>query len=41
MKIGIICGSHRLQSQSEKIARHVERALIEQGACEEIYSSGM
>jgi len=37
MKIGIICGSHRLNSQSEKVARHIEHALVEQGACEETY----
>ena len=33
MKIGIICGSHRLKSQSEKLARYIERTLITQGAC--------
>ena len=34
MKIGIICGSHRQDSQSEKVARYVERALIDQGHCD-------
>ncbi len=34
MKIGIICGSHRKDSQSEKVARYVERALIDQGHCD-------
>ena len=37
MKIGIISGSHRLNSQSEKVSRYIERALVEQGLCEETY----
>jgi NAD(P)H-dependent FMN reductase len=34
MKIGIICGSHRPQSQSGKIARYIEKALLAQGLCD-------
>ncbi|HEY6131418.1 MAG TPA: NAD(P)H-dependent oxidoreductase [Halioglobus sp.] len=34
MKIGIICGSHRPQSQSGKIARHIERTLLAEGHCD-------
>ena len=34
MKIGIICGSHRAQSQSGKIGRHIEQELLSQGYCE-------
>ena len=30
MKIGIISGSHRQQSQSEKVSRHIEKALLAQ-----------
>ncbi|MFV0278379.1 MAG: NADPH-dependent FMN reductase [Parahaliea sp.] len=37
MKIGIICGSHRPASQSVKIARFIERALIGQSLCEETW----
>jgi NAD(P)H-dependent FMN reductase len=37
MKLGIICGSHRLQSESEKVARHIETALINQSHCDEVY----
>lgn len=37
MKIGIICGSHRDGSQSEKVARYIERALLEQGHCEQTW----
>jgi NAD(P)H-dependent FMN reductase len=37
MKIGIICGSHRRPSQSEKIARRVERALLDEGHCDETW----
>ena len=37
MKLGIICGSHRLNSQSEKVARYIERALTQQSICEEVY----
>ena len=33
MKIGIICGSHRPVSQSGKIARYIEKALLAQGIC--------
>jgi NAD(P)H-dependent FMN reductase len=34
MKIGIICGSHRPDSQSGKIARYIEAALKSQGLCD-------
>jgi NAD(P)H-dependent FMN reductase len=35
MKIGIICGSHRAESESGKVSRHIEKALLAQGLCEE------
>jgi NAD(P)H-dependent FMN reductase len=34
MKIGIICGSHRPDSQSGKVARYIERALLARGLCD-------
>jgi len=34
MKIGVICGSHRPNSESGKVARHIERALLEQSICD-------
>lgn len=34
MKIGIISGSHRPNSQSAKIARHIESTLQQQALCE-------
>ncbi len=37
MKIGIICGSHRESSQSEKVARWIERALLDEGHCDETW----
>ena len=37
MKLGIICGSHRNESQSEKVARHIERMLLEEGHCEDTW----
>lgn len=37
MKIGIICGSHRPDSQSGKVARYIDRALREQGLAEETW----
>lgn len=37
MKIGIISGSHRNNSESEKVARHVEKALLAQGICDETW----
>jgi len=37
MKIGIISGSHRQQSQSEKVSRHIEQSLLAQGHCDEVY----
>jgi len=33
MKIGIICGSHRLNSQSGKISRHIENTLLATAIC--------
>jgi NAD(P)H-dependent FMN reductase len=41
MKLGIICGSHRDASQSEKIARHIERTLLTQGLCNEVFYYGL
>lgn len=37
MKCSIISGSHRIDSQSEKVARYVQRALREQQLCEETW----
>ena len=37
MKIGIISGSHRLNSQSEKVARHIDQSLRTQGISAEPY----
>ncbi|MFN2309339.1 MAG: NADPH-dependent FMN reductase [Gammaproteobacteria bacterium] len=34
MQIGIISGSHRQASQSEKVARHIEDSLKQHGLCE-------
>lgn len=34
MKIGIISGSHRHQSQSTKVARYIERTLEQQKVCD-------
>ena len=35
MKITVICGSHRKQAQSLKVAQHIQRTLEEEGICEE------
>jgi len=35
MKIMIISGSHRQQSQSEKVAKHIEKTLLESGLAAE------
>ena len=37
MKISIISGSHRINSQSEKVSRYVQRTLEEQGLCDETW----
>jgi len=37
MKISIISGSHRKVSQSEKVARFVQRTLEEKGLCDETW----
>ena len=37
MKISIISGSHRKVSQSEKVARFIQRTLEEQGICEDVW----
>lgn len=37
MKISIISGSHRKVSQSEKVARYVQRTLEDQGLCDETW----
>lgn len=34
MKIGVICGSHRPDSQSGKVGRYIEQALREQEICD-------
>ena len=34
MKIGIICGSHRQDSQSGKVARYIEKALLNNDLCD-------
>jgi NAD(P)H-dependent FMN reductase len=34
MKIGIICGSHRPDSQSGKVARYIEKALLARDLCD-------
>ncbi|MDO8862805.1 NAD(P)H-dependent oxidoreductase [Haliea sp. E1-2-M8] len=34
MKIGIISGSHRPDSQSSKVGRHIEQTLTQQALCE-------
>ena len=40
MKFAILCGSHRPGSQSGKVARHIQRTLLEEGLCDqaEIFS---
>jgi len=35
MKISIISGSHRKQGQSLKVAKHIEKTLLEENICEE------
>jgi NAD(P)H-dependent FMN reductase len=37
MKLGIISGSHRLNSQSEKVSRYIEQALLQQELCDQVY----
>ena len=37
MKIGIICGSHRDPSESGKVARCIEKSLLQQGHCDETW----
>ncbi|MFT6050982.1 MAG: NAD(P)H-dependent FMN reductase [Halioglobus sp.] len=37
MKIGIICGSHRPVSQSGKIARHIEKQLLDNNLCDDTW----
>jgi NAD(P)H-dependent FMN reductase len=37
MKISIISGSHRKASQSEKVARFIQRTLQEKGLCDETW----
>jgi NAD(P)H-dependent FMN reductase len=37
MQIGIICGSHRPNSQSGKVARYIEQALLAQGVCDKTW----
>lgn len=37
MKIAIISGSHRNPSQSAKVARYIERQLLDQGICKETW----
>jgi len=37
MKISIISGSHRLQSQSIKVAKHIERTLLDKNLADDTY----
>ena len=37
MKISIISGSHRINSQSEKVSRYIQRTLEEQDICDETW----
>ncbi|MEE4658995.1 MAG: NAD(P)H-dependent oxidoreductase [Halieaceae bacterium] len=37
MKIGVISGSHRPNSQSEKVARWITRALVAEGHCDDTW----
>ncbi|HBE93446.1 MAG TPA: NADPH-dependent oxidoreductase [Gammaproteobacteria bacterium] len=37
MKITIISGSHREDSQSEKVARHIEKTLLDDKLCDEAW----
>ena len=37
MKIGVICGSHRNESQSEKIGRYAAAQVLEAGLADETY----
>lgn len=37
MKIGIILGSHRQHSQSEKISTYIEKALLDNSLCDQCY----
>lgn len=37
MKIGVICGSHRNESQSEKIGRYAAAKLVDEGFADEAY----
>jgi NAD(P)H-dependent FMN reductase len=35
MKISIISGSHRINSQSEKVSRYIQKTMQEQGICDD------
>ncbi|MEM1189058.1 MAG: NAD(P)H-dependent oxidoreductase [Pseudomonadota bacterium] len=37
MKIGVICGSHRNESQSEKVGRYAAGQLTDSGAADEVF----
>lgn len=37
MKFSIICGSHRRQSQSNKVGRYIEQQLLERGLCDQVH----
>ncbi len=37
MKIGVICGSHRPNSQSGKVARHIVNTLSDTGLCDDTW----
>lgn len=37
MKIGVICGSHRRESQSDKVARYAARRLEDAGLAQEVF----
>ena len=37
MKLGVICGSHRRNSQSSKVAHYIRNALLRNECCDEVY----
>ena len=37
MKIGVICGSHRKNSQSEKVGRYAADKLTREGLADDVF----
>ncbi|HBQ39450.1 MAG TPA: NADPH-dependent oxidoreductase, partial [Halieaceae bacterium] len=37
MKLGIISGSHRPDSQSAKVGRYIKHTLLEQKLCDDVW----